>query len=169
MRRLPLLLGTTLLLMACGGGTAVGDKASSVNRVLRLTPATVQVAPGQSLQMSAEGTWDGGLAWTVLPATMGSISSTGLFTAGSTPGPAQIVAVWSQDVRYTAAVAATVLPPAPPAESRPDLVMANGSQQTSATGGSRNMGVAGEAVKAAEATDVSGHSQVRHGFRPAGQ
>lgn len=163
-RLLPAALG--LLLLGCGGGSASGDKAGAVNRVLQISPAQAELAPGQSIQFSPSGAWDGGLKWTVLPSGAGTISSTGVFTAGTAQGTVQILAVWSQDVRYTATASATILPAPPPAESTPSIALANGNQQTSSTGTSANASVLGESFPATTASSASGHTQLRHGFSP---
>jgi hypothetical protein len=157
-------LALLALTLACGGSKAVGDKAGAVNSTLQILPAVVELAPGQSLQFSANGNWNGGLTWAVLPTTAGTITSSGVFTASTSQGPVQILAVWNQDARYTATAQATILPPPPPADSTPTLVSANGAKQGSSSGTSQNASVAGESVPAATATDAAGHSQLRHGF-----
>jgi hypothetical protein len=150
--------------LACGGGKAAGDKAGAVNQVLQISPATAQLAPGQSLQFTASGTWEGGLTWTVLPTSGGTITAAGLFTASGTPGAVQVLAVWSRDVRYAATAQATILPPPPTSISTPSLVSASGKRQASTTGASTNTSVAGEAVVPITAKDASQYYELRHGF-----
>jgi len=158
-----------LLLLACGGADRVtGDRAATLNQVMTISPAVASVSVGQSLQFTAQIPWGGAATWSVLPATGGSFTSGGLFTASTTPGSYRIVAMWNGDVRYTALAQATVLPPPPPAVSRPDLAAASGSQQGSASGQVQNAAVVGEAVVATKSADVNATEQVRHGYDPSG-
>ena len=163
-------VGAALLLtLACGGGShATGDQVNTANQVMTVSPAVASVAPGQSLQFTATIPWGGTATWAVLPATGGSFSGNGLFTASAVQGQYRIVAMWNNDVRYTASATATILPPPPPADSTPEIVSASGAQQSGAGGQSKNSGVVGEAVPAKTATDTSGTLVLRHGFRPAG-
>mgnify|MGYP001225655196 CR=1 FL=1 len=104
--------GLVLLLapLACGGKSATGDTAGQVNRTFTISPATPSVTAGRTLQFTATPPWDGGVTWSVLPATAGTFSGTGLFTAGATPGAATVVATFTPDARYTASVPLTILP-----------------------------------------------------------
>ncbi len=168
-----LLLATGVLLfatLACGGSShATGDQAGTVNQVMTVSPAEATVAPGQTLQFTANLPWGGTTTWSVLPATGGTFSGNGVFTASATQGQYRIVAMWNSDVRYTASATATILPPPAPAESTPDLVSASGVQSYGGTVPSRNTAVVGEAVPAIRAADGSGTLQLRHGFRPSTQ
>ncbi len=168
-----LLVTTGALVLAtlgCGGGShATGDQVATTNQSMTVSPAVASLAPGQTLQFTAAIPWGGTATWAVLPATGGTFSGNGLFTASATQGTYRIVALWNSDVRYTASATATILPPPPPAESTADLVAASGAQQTPATGLSKNTAVVGEAVPAARAADASGTLQLRHGFRPSAQ
>ena len=171
LRSLALLLPAALLVSAlgCGGGSrATGDQVNTANQVMTVSPAVASLAPGQTLQFTATIPWGGSATWAVLPGTGGTFSGNGLFTAASVQGQYRIVAMWNSDVRYTATATATILPPAPPADSTPDIVSASGAQQTGTTGQSKNTAVVGEAVPAKTATDASGTLLLRHGFRPSG-
>ena len=166
-----LLLPAAMLMAAlgCGGGShATGDQVNTANQVMTVSPAVATVAPGQTLQFTATIPWGGSATWAVLPATGGFFSGNGLFTASGIQGTYRIVAIWNSDVRYTASATATILPPAPPADSTPDLVSASGAQQSGASSQSKNTAVVGEAVPATRAADASGTLQLRHGFRPSG-
>ena len=168
---LSLLLPAGLLLAAlgCSGGShATGDQVNTANQMMTVSPATATLAPGQTTQFTTVIPWGGSATWAVLPATGGNFSGNGLFTASSVQGQYRIVAMWNSDVRYTASATATILPPAPPADSTPDIVSASGAQQTGNTGQSKNSVVVGEAVPARTATDTSGTLVLRHGFRPVG-
>lgn len=156
------------LLMACTGGSKnTGDQVGTINQVMTVTPAVASLAPGQSLQFTATIPWGGKATWSVIPSTGGTFSADGLFTASSAQGSYNIVAMWTQDVRYTATATATILPPPPPAGSTPEIVFASGAQQRS--GVVTNSPVLGESVPAERAADPGGVIGVRHGFRPAGQ
>ena len=156
-----------LLALACGGGDRVsGDRAATVNQVMTISPAVATLAPGQTLQFTATIPWGGSASWSVVPATGGTFSPTGLFTASTTQGSYRIVAMWNGDVRYSATAQATILPPPPPTTSKPDVVSASGSQQGSASGAVQNASVVGEPVSARTAADASATSQVRHGYDP---
>ena len=166
---LPVGAALALAMLGCGGGSkATGDQVNTANQVMTVSPATATLAPGQTAQFTATIPWGGSATWAVLPAAGGTFSGNGLFTASSAQGQYRIVAMWNNDVRYTATATATILPPAPPADSTPDIVSASGAQQTGSTGQSKNSVVVGEAVPAKTATDASGTLVLRHGFRPAG-
>lgn len=167
---LPGFLGGLLVLAAlgCGGGNpSSGDHAGQLNGKFQITPSTATVIVGQSLRFSASSPWGGGALWSVLPASGGSIDAGGNFTASAAPGQYQIVAMWNNDVRYTATASASVVPAPPPAILSTGLVQAFGHNlQTSADGSSRNAAIAGEPVPARRAASANGTLQVRHGFYP---
>lgn len=169
MRRRSLLVSvallTTILGLGCFGTNKSSDRAGAVNGNMAILPQAPSLLPGQTVQFSAGVPWDGEVAWSVLPASAGTMSATGLFTASATPGAATVFAVWSKDVRYTASTAVSVLPPPAPAESSPGLAQASGAQQVAA-GGIANAAVVGEAVPSTTAASANGAIQVRHGFTP---
>ena len=159
-----LLLGT----LGCGGGShATGDQVATANLVLVITPGTASVAPGQTLQFSANSPLGNGVTWSVQPATGGSINASGLFTAATTPVQCQVLAMWNSDVRYTASATVTILPPPPIAVISPTLVQASGVQQTVPGTGIAHAAVVGESVPATNAVgSVDPTVKVRHGFEP---
>ena len=161
----PALLLATL---ACGGGSrSTGDQVATANLVLAITPGVASVAPGQTLQFSANTPWGNGVTWSVQPATGGSINSAGLFTASSAQGQCLVLAMWNNDVRYTASATVTVLPPPPVAVITPALVQASGVQQTVPGTGIAHAAVVGESVPATSAVgSVDPSVKVRHGFEP---
>ena len=134
---------------------------------MTVNPAVGSVAVGQSLQFVASTPWGNQTQWSVMPVSAGTITPSGLFTAGSTPGACTLYAVWSQDVRYTASAVITILPPPPPAVTTPNYVQASGSIQVVTGTGVANAPVVGEAVPATNATAVGDATiKVRHGFQP---
>lgn len=166
---LPYCLGGLLLLcfLSCGGGTkSSGDHAGQLNGQFQITPATATVIAGQTLHFSASSPWGSGATWSVQPATGGTIDGAGTFTASSTLGSCQIVALWTKDVRYTATAAVSIVAPGPPAVISPNLVQASGLPQASGNGIIRNAPVIGEAIPAQKATSATGSLEVRHGFEP---
>jgi hypothetical protein len=161
-------IGLLLLASGCtgGGDRTTGDHAGQPNGKFTVTPAAATVIAGQTQQFSAVSPWGSGAVWSVLPATGGSFSANGTFTASSTAGQYQIVAMWNNDVRYTATASVSIVPPPLPAQINPNLVQAFGVRQASGSGTTRNTPVVGEAVPARTAATPSGTEQVRHGFDP---
>lgn len=147
-----------------GGDQSTGDHPGQPNGKFQITPPTATVIAGQSLRFTASSPWGGGATWFVLPAAGGTVDASGTFTASSTLGQYQIVALWTNDVRYTATATVSVVSPA--AHLDPNLVQASGASQTSKNGSTRNRPVAGESVPAQTAATTSGTTQVRHGFDP---
>ena len=106
------LLGFLLLLAGCGSNsTYTGDHTNKNDYALSITPATPIVTAGHTVQLTGKSPWGSGAVWSVLPASAGAIDSTGRFTAGSAPTTATIVAMWKDDVRYTATAPATIVAP----------------------------------------------------------
>jgi hypothetical protein len=147
-----------------GGTHDSGDHAGQPNGLFLIAPATTTLTAGQSQQFSASTPWGGGATWTVLPATGGSIDANGVFTASTTPGSYSIIALWNNDVRYTATATATVLPPPPPPFINLGLVQAYGERQAAVTGVIHNDNVIGEPVAPLSVVGVTGSYQIRHGF-----
>lgn len=165
------LVGCLLLLAIAGcsgaGKETSGDHAGQINGPFQITPPLGTVFVGQSLQFLASSPWGSGAIWSVVPASGGSIDARGLFTAASIPGQYQIVAMWRDDVRYTAIATVVVLPLAPAAPMKSGLVQAFGRNlQTSPDGSLRNATIAGEPVPAKKAVTGTGIPHVRHGFYP---
>lgn len=160
-------LGGALMLLACGGADRrSGDRAGTENLILTVSPAQASLAPGQSIQFSATSPWGQEVVWTVLPATGGTFTPAGVFTASATQGHYTIVARLSQDIRYTGTALATVLPPPAPPEISPDVVSASGSSQASASGAIQHAAVVGEPHVITQVADSTQTSTVRHGFNP---
>jgi|GEM_PF-718761 len=165
----PLCLGGLLLLaaLACGGANkSSGDHAGQFNGKFQITPATATIIAGQPFRFSTTSPWGSGATWSVQPATGGTIDAAGNFTASSVPGQCQIVALMTQDVRYTATATVLIVAPPPPSILNPSLVQASGLAQASSNGTIRNAPVVGESVPAQKATSATGSLEVRHGFDP---
>ncbi len=160
-------LGALLLGSACGGSTTSGDRVASANWTMKINPGQATLAPGQSFQFAASTPWGNQTLWSVLPASAGTLTPAGRFTAAGTPGTCTVYAMWAQDVRYVASVPVTILPPPPPIVSSPNLVQGFGSHQQVAGTGISHGAVGGETVTATTATGTADPSvSLRHGFEP---
>jgi hypothetical protein len=152
------------LALGCSGGRNTGDRAGTINWTMTILPASPTLYAGQSVQFSASTPWGNETQWSVLPATAGIITASGLFSASTTPGPCTVLAVWSKDVRYTASTSVTVAAAPAAAVISPNLVQAFGAQQTVPGTTLANGAVVGEPVPATTATTTSQAIKVRHGF-----
>jgi len=161
-----LALLSLLLVQGCYSTHNSGDRAGTTNWRMTVLPETPSLVAGQTLQFSASTPWGSEAIWSVLPATAGTISATGRFTASATPGQATIYAVWAKDVRYTASTGLSILAPPPPAVTSPNFVQTFGAQQAVPGTGVSNGAVVGEAVPAMLAATTDGAIKVRHGFVP---
>ena len=156
-----------VLLVGCGGSSRSGDHVATVNWTMTITPGTGSLAVGQSLQFVASTPWGNQTQWSVMPASAGTITSSGLFTAGATTGTCILYAVWSQDVRYTASANVTILPAPPAAVTTPNFVQASGTTQVVTGTAIGNSPVVGESIPAVNVTVVGDPTiKVRHGFEP---
>jgi len=102
----------------------------------------------------------------VVPASAGTITSTGLFTASGTATACTVLAVWSQDVRYAASTTVAILPAPPPAVTSPELVQTFGADQTVPDGSIANAAIVDEPIPAIVSASADGLIQVRHDFLP---
>jgi hypothetical protein len=134
-----------------------------------IQPKSPVLIAGQSLQFHASTPWGTESTWSVLPASAGTISPTGLFTASVTPGTCMVLVVWSKDVRYAARTGVSILPAPPTEVISPHLVQAYGAQQSVSAGGLGNGAVVGEPIQATVATTANQSFRVRHGFDPPAQ
>jgi len=152
--------------LGCMGTNNSSDRAGTVNGRMAILPETPSLVTGGTVQFLASTPWGSEATWSVSPASVGSISSSGLFTASATPGRATVFAVWPKDVRYTASTSVIVLPPPAPAESSPNLSQTFGAQQTVPGTGTSNTAIVGGTVPATTASTANGAITVRHGFDP---
>ncbi len=91
------------LLAGCGNGFLfTGDHTGKDGYALKIDPAAPVVTVGHALQLKGTSPWGGSPAWTVLPNAAGTIDANSMFKAGSAPMSGTIVAMWKEDVRYTA-------------------------------------------------------------------
>jgi hypothetical protein len=165
--RVPALtLGLLLLSLGCGGDRSTGDRAGTVNWTLAIRPVAPSLATGQSVPFQAPSPWGGVDQWSVVPASAGTITSTGLFTASGAATTCTVFAVWSQDVRYAASTIVTILPAPPPAVSSPEFVQTFGAEQTVPDGSIANAAIVDEPIPAIVSASAGGLIQIRHDFLP---
>lgn len=165
----PFWFGLVAFGLACSGSHVSGDRAGTVNWTLKIQPTAPSLIPNQTVQFQAIAPWGGDALWSVVPAAAGTITATGLFTASSAIGTYTVLAVWAQDVRYTASTTVSILVAPPAAVTSANLVQASGVHQGTASGTFTNAPVVGEPVQAAQATTASQTIKVRHGFHPPGK
>lgn len=158
---LPALLAGCLA--ACGGRTP-SKLASTPPPTLALQPASAELQAGQSLQMTLQGASTGSVTWSVLPATGGTITPQGLFTA-SAVGACTVTASLQADPTDTGSASILVVPAAP-ASGSTNLVLAGGSHQAVPGGTAVNDPVVQEPFQAVVSTDPSGLFSNRTGFTP---
>jgi hypothetical protein len=141
---------------------------------LSVSPASAEVAAGSSTTFTAKLTSGSPLAenvtWSVAPATGGTISSEGVYTASATAGSYTIVATLTlvnsaPGGIFSGSAAVEVLPaPQIDAELNPDLVQASGANQS--FGPIQNSVILGQLLPSVISTDANGDIQVRSGFTP---
>ncbi|MHB1297851.1 MAG: Ig-like domain-containing protein [Gemmatimonadaceae bacterium] len=111
-------VGTTTIRATSGGvtGSATLTVSAATLQSLVLTPASVTLASGATRQFSVSGVWSDGA--TTAPAvtysaTGGTISATGLYSAGQTAGTYRVIAVQQGGTRAdTSVVTITAVTPA---------------------------------------------------------
>ncbi len=111
MRGLGLGIGIPLgLAMACGGGSAPPPPPPSQAISISLTPSGASLWTGgtQAFQATVSGTSNQAVTWSVVEASGGTVSSTGLYTAPSLAGSFHVKAVSSADTTKAAQASVTV-------------------------------------------------------------
>ena len=99
-----------LSLVGCGNGYKfTGDHTDKDNYALKIDPAAPVITVGHTVHLTGASPWGSGADWSVLPASLGTIDGSGVFTAAATPGSGTVVAMWKGDVRYTATAAVKVV------------------------------------------------------------
>ena len=173
-RRLALALPLIVIGFAgCGGGYANPNPGPPTPPKVSINPASVIVAAGSNTTFTAVFTpaapQGGSLTWTVIPATGGTITSAGVYTASATAGNYSVVATWtSSDLTGTTSSGSAtveVLPvPQQGAVLNTDLVQASGAAQVSST--VQNVGITGQIIPSVISADPNNNVQVRSGFTP---
>jgi|HubBroStandDraft_6_1064221.scaffolds.fasta_scaffold27521_3 hypothetical protein len=142
--------------------TLVVDPASAVVAAGSVTKFTVTYMPSQP-----EG---GSLTWTVVPATGGTVTSDGVYTASGTPGQYTVVATWTakdlaKNGTFNNSASVQILPlPQSSAVLNPDLVEASSAEQTG--GAIQNGVVIGQPFPFVVSADSNGNIEVQSGFTP---
>jgi hypothetical protein len=139
---------------------------------MSITPSSTTVAVGATATFTAVfGTTDpsgSSLAWTVVPASGGTITSGGVYTASATPGTYSVVATWTSQSHLsstTASASVDVIPaPQTASELNFDIVQASGASQ--ASGSTTNGAVIGQLVPWMISADPADNIQVGIGFTP---
>ena len=179
---LPILAGVLLFTTwACSGGssgsTSSGTSSStsgtpsggsSGGSTATLQPANATVTEGQTLQYQVTPAPATGTAtWVVQPASGGTLTAAGLFTATGTPGAYTIVCEGTGGSTL-ATTQVTIQAAAAPAVVTPNALAAPGGQATSASGLNLSS-VLGESFPAVMSEDASGLYQIRSDFDPVPQ
>jgi hypothetical protein len=164
------LLVVTLGLTGCRGGGF--PNPGPVSTSLSVNPSSITVAAGSTTTFTALYTPSapagGSLTWSVLPASGGSITSAGVYTASGTGGAYTVVATWTPSSSAAGAAisgSATVqILPAPQLgfQLNPNFIQSSGANQ--ANGVIQNGAVAGQLVPSVTLADPSGNVQTRTGF-----
>jgi hypothetical protein len=170
----PALVGCLLALAAlgCRGGGSDSIQAPTGMPVpFLITPAVATVVAGQTSSFSASSSTTGTVTWKVEPATGGTITAAGLFTAASSLGQCQISAQWrptdSGALAWTSATAIVSVVAQPlPAVSSSNYTQASGTQQSANGTALTNASVVGEAFPAALAASANQTEQLRDDFLP---
>jgi hypothetical protein len=172
MLRLVLALVLTFLvsgLAGCGGGSASESGFPNPRPLpvkLTVNPPSATIAAGSATTFTASPSPPPGfsLAWSVNPASGGTITSGGLYTASETAGDFMVVATWipstpSAGKGVTGSATVTVLQPV---AHNNNLTQASGVIQTA--GAIENATIAGERIPSVTSTDPTGNVRVRSGF-----
>lgn len=137
-----------------------------------VTPSSITVAAGSTTTFTAlftPGVPEGGsLTWSVNPASGGTITSSGDYTASTTAGNYTIVATWTPSnsaagTTISGSATVEVLPvPQPEAELNTGAVLASGANQ--ASGRIQNAAIVGQVFPFVRSTDPEGDVQASSGF-----
>jgi uncharacterized protein YjdB len=167
----PIALALLCFIFALGGCSS-GANPFVHPPELSITPASATVAAGSTATFTAvfspsEPTGSS-LAWAVTPASGGTITSAGVYTAPATVGKYTVVATWTArggDGKVTASASVEVIAPQQADSAiNPDMVQASGATQT---GGTVQIGsVVGQSVPSVISSDPNGDVQVGSGFVP---
>jgi hypothetical protein len=160
-------------LAGCGGGFPNPRTSSTnVSVTVSVNPSSITVTAGSTTMFTASFAPSpprgGSLTWSVNPATGGTITSAGVFTASATAGNYAVVATWTPSnpaagTNASGSAMVEVVPvPQLGAELNTDLVQASGAIQVFGT--IQNAAIVGQSVPSAISTDPTGNVQIRSGF-----
>jgi hypothetical protein len=122
-KRFLILVAVLILLFCCGcggGGGSSGGGGGGGNPVPTITSVTVSCSPasvqtGQTSQCTANvqgtGSFNSAVTWAVSPASAGTVSAAGVFSASTSTGTATITATSAQDSTKSGSATVTVTPP----------------------------------------------------------
>ena len=153
----------------CGSGSATENGFPSPNPLpvtLTVQPSPVTLATGSTTTFTASPSPPPGFSvvWSVSPATAGTITNSGVFTASGAAASGTVVATWLPSnpltgKLITGSASVSVLQPAAPST---DMTQASGIIQIS--GSIENAAIAGEGLGIVVSTDPTGNTQSRSGF-----
>jgi hypothetical protein len=160
----------TLGLAGCAG--YIPPNPHSVT--LAVNPASAIVDTGSTTRFTVVYTPSqpegGSLTWAVIPATGGTITDKGAYTASETPGQYTVVATWTaEDVAkngtFNNSASVQILPvPQSGAVLNPELVEASSAEQNG--GAIQNGVVVGQPIPFVNSVDPNGNIEVQSGFIP---
>lgn len=154
---------------SCGSGSRVENYSPNPQPLpvaLTVIPSSIALVEGTTTTFSASPNPPQGfsLVWSVSPASGGTITNSGVFTAAQTAEICNVVAAWvptspSVGNQITGAATVTVLRPV---ALNLDLIQAAGAIETSST--TQNAAIVGENISGVTSTDPTGKTQLRSGF-----
>ena len=104
-----LITGSLSLVTGCGGQKTNGADVGGLNEAVKITPGSSLVTVGQTLAYSAQNVFGTDYAWSVIPATLGTFTESGTFTAKA-PGTGVVVATSRKDARYVGTTSIQTVP-----------------------------------------------------------
>ena len=156
-------------LVDCGSGSASENGFPNPKPLpvsLTVSPSSVTVAPGSTTSFSASPVPPQGFSvvWSVSPATAGTITNSGVFTASERAASGTVVATWLPSNPLTGkpttgSASVIVLQPEP---SSVDATQASGVIQTASH--VENAAIAGQRIGSVVSSDPSGNTQLTSGF-----
>ncbi len=103
------LSASLLLTTGCGGRKTNGADAGGLNASVKIGPADATVIVGKTCSFIAQGATGGEYSWSVVPASLGTFTADGTFTASSA-GVGIVVATSRRDSRYVGTTRVTIRP-----------------------------------------------------------
>ncbi len=171
LNRIVLALPCIVLALAGCSGTPPPNPHSVA---LAVSPSSTIVAAGSTTTFIAVFTPSrpagGSLTWAITPATGGTITSKGVYTASGTVGQYTVVATWTafnlaKNGTFNSSASVEILPvPQLDAVLNPDMVEASGAAQKNHA--IQNAVVIGQAFPFLISADPSGNIEVQNGFSP---